>query len=203
MKVWEGLEKSRKVAKSLIAPATETSQDFSRLFNWRKRMLNPGKLIVSTPSDREVMMTRVFDAPRRLVFEAMTRPDLLKRWFHGPDGWSLEVCEVDLRVGGAYRYVWRGPDGVEMGISGVCKEVSAPDRIVQTEAFDQSWYPGEAIVTVAFAEDDGKTTLTMTVLYETPEIRDAVLKTPMAEGVSAGYDRLDGLLNTLSKARTA
>jgi uncharacterized protein YndB with AHSA1/START domain len=162
-------------------------------------MKNPGNLAVATPSDREITMTRVFNAPRRFVFEAMTRPDLLKRWFHGPDGWSLEVCEVDLRVGGAYRYVWRGPDGTQMGIRGVCKELAPPEKIVQTEAFDESWYPGEAISTLALVEKEGKTTLTMTILYETREIRDAVLKTPMAEGVESGYGRLDTLLETLSK----
>src|SRR5712691_3267723 len=110
-------------------------------------MKNTGTLKVTTPTDREIVMTRVFDAPRSLVWEALSRPDLLKRWFFGPPGWSLLVCETTQEVGGAYRYVWRGPDGTEMGMRGVCREVVAPERIVATEKFDQPWYPGEALVT--------------------------------------------------------
>src|SRR5882724_7531596 len=113
-------------------------------------MRNPGTLQVTLPSDNEIAMTRVFAAPRRLVFDAMTKPELLKRWFYGPPGWSLAVCEVDLRVGGRYRHVWRGPDGTEMGISGVHREIVVPKRIVATEKFDQSWYPGEAVGTIMF-----------------------------------------------------
>src|SRR3989442_94476 len=82
-------------------------------------MKNTGTLKVTTPTDREIAMTRVFDAPRRLVFDALTKPELLNRWFFGPPGWSLVVCEIDLKVGGAYRFVWRGPDGTEMGMRGV------------------------------------------------------------------------------------
>ncbi len=108
-------------------------------------MKNTGTLKVSTTGDREIVMIRVFDAPRALVFEAMTRPQLLRRWFFGPPGWTLTVCEIDLKVGGRYRYVWRRPDGAEMGMGGVFREVVPPERIVQTEAFDESWYPGEAI----------------------------------------------------------
>jgi uncharacterized protein YndB with AHSA1/START domain len=162
--------------------------------------MNPGRLILTTPTDREIVMTRVFDAPRKLVFDAMTKPELLKRWFFGPPGWSLEVCELDLRVGGGYRYVWRGRGGTEMGMRGVYREVVPPERIVQTEAFDQSWYPGEAVGTLVLVERDGKTTLTMTVLYESREARDAVLKTPMEQGVAMGYDRLAELLATLEYA---
>jgi uncharacterized protein YndB with AHSA1/START domain len=130
----------------------------------------------------------------------MTKPELLKRWFFGPPGWSLEVCEIDLRVGGGYRYVWRGRGGTEMGMRGVYREVVPPERIVQTEAFDKSWYPGEAVGTLVLVERDGKTTLTMTVLYDSREIRDAVLKTPMERGVAMGYDRLAELLATLEYA---
>ena len=158
--------------------------------------MNPGRLTVSTPTDREIVMTRVFDAPRKLVFDAMTKPELLKRWFFGPPGWSLEVCEIDLKVGGGYRYLWRGRDGIEMGMRGVYREVVPPERIVQTEAFDKSWYPGEAVGTLVLVERDGKTTLTQTVLYDSRETRDAVLKTPMERGVAMGYDRLAELLAT-------
>src|SRR5215831_19119538 len=105
-------------------------------------------LKVTTPSDREIMMTRVFDAPRNLVFEALTKPEFLKRWFTGPPGWTLAVCEVALKVGDAYRYVWRGPDGMEMGMGGVLLEISPPERMVASEKFDQPWYPGEAVGTI-------------------------------------------------------
>ena len=98
-------------------------------------------------------MTRIFEAPRHLVFEAMTRPDLLKRWF-GPHGWSLVVCEVDLRVGGTWRYVLRGPEGREMGMHGVYKQITPPERFVSTEAFDD--YPGESLNTLTFTEEGGK-----------------------------------------------
>jgi uncharacterized protein YndB with AHSA1/START domain len=160
-------------------------------------MTNPGTLKVTTPSDREVALTRVFDAPRHLVFEAYTKPELLKRWLGAHGGWSWAVCEVDLKVGGAYRYVWRGPDGAEMGMGGVFREVVAPERIVATEAFDQSWYPGSAVSTVTLVEQGGRTTLTLTVRYESKEARDAVLKSPMEQGVAAGFDKLAELLPTL------
>lgn len=157
-------------------------------------MTSPGSLQVTTPSDREIAMTRVFDAPRRLVFDAMTRPELLKRWLYGPEGWSMVVCELDLRVGGAYRYVWRMGDGPEMGMGGIFREIVSPERLVATERFDESWYPGEAVSTMVLVEEGGKTTLTLTVRYESREARDAVLKSGATSGVAAGYDRLAGLL---------
>jgi uncharacterized protein YndB with AHSA1/START domain len=153
-------------------------------------MRNVGSLQVSTPSEREIVMTRVFDAPRRLVFDALTKPELLKRWFHGAPGWELVVCEFDARVGGSYRYVWRGPDGAEMGMGGVLREVVAPARLVSTEKFDQSWYPGEAIGTIELVERNGRTTLTLTVRYESREARDIALQSGMEQGVAAGYDKL-------------
>jgi uncharacterized protein YndB with AHSA1/START domain len=157
-------------------------------------MTNTGKLIVTTPTDREIVMTRVFDAPRRLVFDALTKPELVRQWLLGPPGWSMPVCEIDFRVGGAYRYLWRNADGTEMGMRGVFREIVVPERLVVTEKFDQSWYPGEALDTSVLTEQAGKTTLTLTVLYESRETRDAVLKTPMAQGMAAGYDRLEQLL---------
>src|ERR1700737_1862387 len=105
-------------------------------------MKNTGTLNVTTPSDREIVMTRVFDAPRALVFDAFTQPELLKRWF-GPRGWSLVVCEVDYRVGGGFRFVLRGPDGSEMGMRGVYREILRPERSVHAESFDD--YPGESL----------------------------------------------------------
>src|SRR5262245_13945445 len=161
-------------------------------------MMNTQTLKLTTPTEREIVMTRSFDAPRHLVFDALTKPELLKRWFYGPDGWSLAVCEIDLKVGGAYRYVWRHTNGNEMGMGGIHREVVVPERIVVTEKFDEAWYPGEAVVTTTLAEQDGRTTITMTVLYQSQEARDAVLKTPMAEGVAAGYDRTEGLRASLA-----
>lgn len=156
-------------------------------------MTSHRRLVVTTPSDREIAMVRTFDAPRHLVFEAYTRPDLIRRWL-GPRAWTMTVCEVDLRVGGAYRYVWRGPDGEELSMGGVFLELEPPARLVATEAFDQSWYPGEAVDTVDFAESDGVTTMTVTVRYDSRAARDAVLRTPMADGMGEGLDRLEELL---------
>lgn len=153
-----------------------------------------GKLRITTPSDREINMTRDFNAPRALVWDAMTRPELLKRWFGVFSGWSLAVCDIDLRVGGSYRYLWRGPDGAEMGMRGVYREVVPHERIVSTEKFDEAWYEGEAIGTAAFVEHAGRTTLTLSVLYGSRAIRDAVLSSPMETGVAAGFDTLEALL---------
>jgi uncharacterized protein YndB with AHSA1/START domain len=157
-----------------------------------------GSLRVTTPSDREIVMTRVFDAPRRLVYEAYTKPELLKRWLGVHNGWILAVCEIDLRVGGTYRYVWHGPDGMEMGMRGVYQELVPSERVVATERFDQPWYEGEAVGTVTFDEQDGKTTLTMTIRYASKDIRDAVLQSPMEQGVAAGFDKLAELLPKLA-----
>jgi len=160
-------------------------------------MRNTGNLKVTTPTDREIVMTRVFAAPRCLVFDALTKPELVKQWLLGPPGWTMPICEIDLRVGGAYRFVWRGPDGTEMGTRGVHREIVPPQRLVATENFDEPWYPGEALVTHVFVEQGGTTTLTLTVLYESRETRDAVLKTPMEHGVAMSYDRLEQLLTSL------
>ena len=158
-------------------------------------MSNAGPLKVSARGDREIVMTRLFDAPRNLVFEALTRPELVRQWLLGPEGWSMPVCEIDLRVGGKYRYVWRRiSDGKDMSMGGVYREIVAPERIVATEVFDDPWYPGEAVGTSLLVEQGGKTTLTQSMLYETRETRDAVLKTPMEKGVAVSYDRLADIL---------
>jgi uncharacterized protein YndB with AHSA1/START domain len=159
---------------------------------------NAAKLQLTTPSDREIAMTRVFDAPRSLVFDAFTKPELLKRWLGVRGGWTFPVCEVDLRVGGAYRYVWRGPKGQEMGMGGIFREVVRPERVVCTEKFDESWYEGEAVDTMTFVERNGKTTATTTVLYSSKAARDGVLKSPMEKGVAEGYDKLDEVLGSMS-----
>lgn len=157
-------------------------------------MASTGTLQLTTPTEREIVMTRVFDAPRHLVYEALTQPELLKRWLLGPPGWTMVVCDIDLQVGGAYRYVWRNTEGHDMGMGGVYREIVPGERIVATEAFDQSWYPGEAVGTMALTEQGGRTTLTQTVLYQSREARDGVLQSGMESGVTASYDRLAELL---------
>jgi uncharacterized protein (TIGR03086 family) len=152
-------------------------------------MKNTGTLSIAMPSDREIQMTRVFDAPRHLVFEALTRPELLRRWF-GPRGWSLSVCEDDFRVGGIWRFVVRGPDGSEMGMRGVHKEIVPPARLVHTELFDDFAQAGESVVTTVLTEAAGKTTMTVTVLYPSQEVRDAVAQSGMEHGAAESYDKL-------------
>ena len=154
-------------------------------------MKNTGTLHVTMPTDREIVMTRVFDAPRHLIWDAFTKPELLKRWF-GPRGWSLVVCEVDLKVGGGFRFVLRGPDGVEMGMRGVYREIVPPERSVHIESFDD--YPGESQVTAVWVEKGGQTTLTATVLYPSREVRDAVIQSGMEHGAAESYDKLAELL---------
>lgn len=160
-------------------------------------MKNSDTLRLTTPSDREVSMTRVFDATRIQVFEALTKPELIKRWLLGPPGWTMPVCEMDLRGGGAYRWVWRSEtNGSEMGMGGVFREIMPPERFTATEKFDQAWYPGEALVTNSLAEQDGKTTLTLTIQYESKEARDVALKMDMQKGVAASYDRLEEIFES-------
>ena len=155
-------------------------------------------LQVTTPGDREIAMTRTFDAARELVFEAWTRPALVRRWLLGPSGWSMPICEIDLRIGGRYRFVWRrDADGSEMAMGGVYRDVVAAERIVATERFDDAWYPGEAVVTTTFAETRGRTTVTSTMLFESRDARDGVLKSGMESGVTQSYDRLAALLPSL------
>ena len=163
-------------------------------------MRNTGTLKVTTPSEREVEMTRVFDAPRTMVFDALTKCELLKRWF-GPHGWSLVVCEGDFAVGGAWRFVLRGPDGRDMGMRGFVRELVRPERIVHTESFDD--YPGESLVTTRLAEHAGRTTVTITVRYESREIRDAVVASGMEHGAAESYDRLAEYLASAASSGVA
>lgn len=153
-------------------------------------------LQITTPSDREIVMIRAFDAPRHLVFDCFTRPELLKRWMTGPDGWTFVVCEIDLKVGGKFRYVWRQVDGTEMGMGGEFREIVVPERIVNTEQFDQDWTGGETLGTLVLTEQNGKTITMSTVLYSSQAARDGALKSGMEDGVAAGYDRLDEMLGS-------
>jgi len=160
--------------------------------------MQPSKTLqVAARGDREIVMTRVFNAPRTLVWDAFTKPELLKRWLFGPPGWTFAVCEVTQKVGERYRYVWRGPDGTEMGMGGVIREFTPPERMVGTEKFDDAWYPGEALVTIELTEQGGKTLLTQTLRYESREARDTVLKSPMESGITMSYDRLEELLKAV------
>jgi uncharacterized protein YndB with AHSA1/START domain len=160
--------------------------------------MNAAALQIKANGDREIVMTRVFDAPRKLVFDAFTKPELLKQWLLGPPGWSMPVCEIDLRIGGRYRYVWRrDTDGTEMGCGGVYREIVPPERLVHTEQFDNPWYPGESLITTVLDEQRGKTTLTARMLYESRDARDGILKSGMESGVAASYDRLAELLAKL------
>jgi uncharacterized protein YndB with AHSA1/START domain len=162
--------------------------------------MKPSDTFKIAPSgEREIIMTRVFDAPRELVFEALTKPELVKQWLLGPPGWSMPVCEIDLRVGGAYRYVWRNEDGREMGMGGKFTEVVPGKRIANTERFDEAWYEGESLNTWALTEQEGRTTVTVTMRYETQATRDEVLKSGMESGVATSYDRLDQILAEMSE----
>jgi uncharacterized protein YndB with AHSA1/START domain len=146
----------------------------------------------------EIVMTRLFDAPRDLVFDAFTKPELVKRWLLGPPGWSMPVCEIDLKVGGAYRYVWRREaDGHEMGMGGNYREIVRPERLVHTELFDEPWYPGESLITTVLTEKDGGTIVTCTMLYQSREARDGVHHSGMSSGVATSYDRLDEVLKSM------
>lgn len=160
-------------------------------------MKNTGMLAVATPTPKQIVLTRVFNAPRILVFDAFTKPELLRRWF-GPRGWSLVVCEVDFRVGGGFRFVLRSPEGNQMGMRGMYCEIDAPYRSVHTESFDD--LPGESDVTTELIERDGKTVLIATIAYTSQEIRDAVIRSGMEHGAAESYDRLAELLELLAPA---
>lgn len=154
-------------------------------------------LAVTTPSDREIVMTRTFDAPRKLVFEAHSTPEHMKRWW-GPRRYEMTVCEMDFRPGGAYRIVHRDADGQEFGFRGAFREIVPPERIVWT--FEFEGMPGHVSVqTLVFTEQDGKTTVTATALYDSVEDRDGELHSGMLEGATETYDRLDEYLRTMAR----
>jgi uncharacterized protein YndB with AHSA1/START domain len=155
-----------------------------------------GTTTFTTPSDRELVATRVFDAPRNLVWEAHTVPEHVSQWLLGPEGWTMPLCEIDLRPGGAWHFVWRGPDGTEMEMRGEYREVTPPERLVNTEAWGDEW--PETLNTLVLTEEDGKTTISTTVLYPSKEAREAAIGTGMKEGWSVSYDRLDGYLATIA-----
>lgn len=158
---------------------------------------NSGTFKVTTPSDREICLTRLFDAPRQLVFDAMHTPEHIKRWWGClNEGYSVPVCEVDLRPGGAWRFVNRTPNGKLVAFYGVYRELAPPDRVVYTEIFED--YPDtESVVTSVLTDEHGKTRLTLTALYPSREVRDMVLKTGMERGAAISYDRLEDVAREL------
>jgi uncharacterized protein YndB with AHSA1/START domain len=151
---------------------------------------------VTLPTDEQILMTREFDAPKHLVYKAWTTPELVRRWWAGRRG-EMTLAEVDLRVGGRWRFVSRGPGGAEMGQGGVYREIVPVHRLVYTEEYDDQWFPGESLVRVALVEIDGRTTMTTHLSYASAEIRDNVLRSPMQRGVGEGFARLDTLLRTM------
>jgi uncharacterized protein YndB with AHSA1/START domain len=150
-----------------------------------------------TPSDREILIERTFDAPRILVFDCMSKPELVKRWLLGPPGWTMPVCEIDFRVGGRCRYVWRRDNGTEMAMNGVYREIVRPERIVHTELFDEDWTGGETVATSVLTQQGARTTLSITILYASKEARDGALRSGMTEGMTISYDKLDELMASL------
>jgi uncharacterized protein YndB with AHSA1/START domain len=161
---------------------------------------NSQTFTVTTPSDCEIRMTRLFDAPRDLVFEAMSKPEHITRWWGClGEGYSVPVCEVDLRVGGAWRFVNRHPQG-EAAFHGVYRELNPPERVVFTEIFED--FPdGESVVTAVLTDENGKTRLTVTVSYPSRDVRDMVLQTGMADGAAISYDRLEEVAQELERSR--
>lgn len=158
-------------------------------------MKSSAALEITTPTEREVVLKRIFDASRELVFDALTTPELLKRWY-GPTGWTLILCEIDLKVGGNWHFVVERPDGKKIGQKGVYHEVIRPERIVNTESWED-WDPGETLVRTTLVEIDQKTTLTSTSLFPSQEVRDIILKSGLDDGAKQSYQRLADLLGTL------
>jgi uncharacterized protein YndB with AHSA1/START domain len=149
----------------------------------------------TTPTDNQIAATRVVDAPRRTVFEAWTNPKHVSQWLLGPDGWTMPVCEIDLRPGGAWRWVWRKADGREMAMSGFYKEVIRPERLVWTERWGPEW--PETTNTLELRESGGQTTMVMTMTYPSKDIRDKARATGMTGGMDVSFDRLDKFVKTI------
>lgn len=160
---------------------------------------NKATFKVTTPSDREIRLTRLFNAPRHLVFEAMTKPEHVRRWWGNlGEGYSVPVCDIDLRPGGAWRFVNRHPKG-EVAFSGKYMEIVPPSRLVFTEVMEPYPEPG-SVVTTEYTEENGQTRLTATCLYPSREIRDMVVGSGMERGAGLSYDRLDDLVTELQQS---
>jgi len=160
-------------------------------------MVKTGVLKIATPTDFEIVITRPLDAPRRLVWRAMTQSDLIRQWLFLPPDWTMTCCDEDVRVGGAYRWEWAGPDGkIAMAMGGVYSVVVPHERLVRSEKFEFGGQPqdGEQRATLEFLEQHGGTLVKITVVYPSKEARDAALASSMEQGMSAGYDKLEALL---------
>lgn len=155
-----------------------------------------GETTITTPSDREVVMARTFEAPRTLVWDAYTKPEHVQQWLLGPEGWTMPVCDIDLRPGGEWHFLWRRPDGDELEMRGVYREIVPPERLVNTESWGGEWPETEN--TVQLFEENGATTVTTTILYPSKEARDAAIATGMADGAERSYGLLDEYLRTLA-----
>jgi uncharacterized protein YndB with AHSA1/START domain len=158
--------------------------------------MDPGTTTYETPTDTDIVATRVFDAPRRLVWKAWTDPRHITRWMLGPEGWTMPVCEMDLRPGGSWRYVWRRDQGTEMEMTGSVLEVVPPERLVTTERWGADW--PEATNILVLTESGGRTTATLTMRYVSKDVRDRALGTGMTGGMDISFDRLDRVLGTLA-----
>ena len=159
--------------------------------------LNSDTFRVTTPGDREIVLTRLFDAPRELVFQAMTKPEHVRRWWGILDErHSVVECEIDLRPGGAWRFVGRGPTG-DYAFYGVYREIAAPEKVVYTEIFEP--FPdAESVVSALLLDEDGKTRFTAVCTYPSPEVRAMVLSTGMERGAAISYDRLEEVARELA-----
>lgn len=154
-------------------------------------------LQVSTPTDTSIVMTRSFNAPRRLVWEAMTSPAMLPRWMFSPPGWKMTTCVGEPRVGGTYRWAWADASGIEtLVIHGEFREVRAPERLVHTETMEMSGCgpAGTLLATIELSEKSGITQMRMTLSFDSKEARDGALRSGMEHGMEAGYKQLDAML---------
>jgi uncharacterized protein YndB with AHSA1/START domain len=161
---------------------------------------NSGKLTVSLPSDKEILLTRVFDAPPRMVYEVMTKPEYVRRWWCCMDGFNMPVCEIDLRVGGRWRFVMRGPDGNDVAFNGEYREIVPAQRVVGTEVFEP--YPDSpSLVTTTFEAQGEKTLFRSLVQHQTKEARDMHVNSGMEHGAAIAYDRLEQQARDLTAAQ--
>ena len=156
---------------------------------------------IRADGDRAIVIERTFSAPRSMVWDALTRPEFLRRWLVGPPGWEMTECEEDPRVGGTFRWAWRGPDGIAMAMHGEYKEVMRPERIVRTETFDTGCpaQAGEQVGTLTLDERERQTHMTLHVVYPSKEARDGAMASGMEHGMRAGYERLDGVLGDVTR----
>lgn len=170
-------------------------------------MIEKKGLSLTLKGDRELVFTRIFDAPRELVYDCHTKPELMRRWLTGPDGWSFDICDVDLKVGGKYLYVWAHPSRPKFGMRGVFREISGPERLVNTESYvpepdslkpDAPEDPNAALNTLILTPEGKATLMTLTCRYPSEAIRKMVVETGMESGMETSYARLDAMLSSLA-----